>query len=258
MPSFDEVLSDVNTFPDDTKVTLASGVEVTLKDIRKGSMQQRDYTQKTMKLSEDRRQVEQEKQTLATNYAEAEAKLAEYARQLFAANPQQTQTKDDIEELIQSDPVAKRLIKEVDSLKAELTKSNQALNQQGQMLKMYAETYIADQHSRVINYLKQQDPELDVDSLIAFAKQRMVPRLDDAYYLMNKDRILEKERKTATETASKEAYDRAKNELNQPVLPSTRFISPTPVDKAKDLDTAARDALNDPEIIRIMRGDTSK
>lgn len=255
MASYEEVLSDSKQYPDDTKVTLASGVEATLGDLRKGTMFQKDYTQKTMKLSEERRNLEQREQQLVANYQEAEQKLMAYAQQLTQANPDRTQTRDEVQELIESDPVAKRLIKEQEALKAELIRTQQQSAQQGQLLKMYAETYIADQHNRVINYLKQQDPDLDVDELIKFAKTRMVPRLDDAYYLMNRDRLVEREVKKARESATEESYKRAKDELTQPVLPSTRFIQPTPIEKAKTLDQAAQDALNDPEIRRIISGD---
>jgi hypothetical protein len=68
---------------DDPTITLSDGEEIKFSELQSGYMRQKDYTQKTMALSEDRKQFESERQQvtehLKQQYAQLEDQLATFA-----------------------------------------------------------------------------------------------------------------------------------------------------------------------------------
>lgn len=64
--------------PDTAKVTLDDGTVTTIAELKRGTLFQRDYTQKTQALSEDRKTFEAERQQVS-QYAQQVEQLREYA-----------------------------------------------------------------------------------------------------------------------------------------------------------------------------------
>jgi len=81
-------------------------VEVTLDELRKGYSRQQDYTQKTAKLSEDRKNVDQLKNEFARQSEEAKIKRDQYEQQLqlLSQQLQGNQSNVDMDQLYRDDP----------------------------------------------------------------------------------------------------------------------------------------------------------
>lgn len=246
MPTLEDILGDRSTFPDDRKITMEGGVETTLGQLRGGYMKDADYRQKTAKVAEDRRKFESDRTEWETARLDAEGKLTELARSIVESRP--SAGRDELTEALERDPVAKALRDEIVGLKRDLQSVSETTKAQSEQIRKGEMAYLADQHRRVLGYLKQQDPELVEQDLVNFAQQRMIPRLDDAYRLFRYDETIKKEKAAAAEEASKKSYEKAKNELNQPFLPARRVVTPSP-DAPKDFNEAAEAALRDPEIM---------
>lgn len=249
MPTLDELLINRDTYPDTTKITLAEGVETTLGDLRKNTMLERDYRQKTGKLADERRKFETERSEWESARLEAEAKLTDLARQLVTRNPEAS--RDEIDDILERDPVARKLMSKIESLETKIGERDKSLDEARQRIKLAEENYIADQHRRVLAYLKQTDPELDEVELVNFARANYIPRLDWAHRLMTEDRRTKTALDTARKEAHEEGYKKAKADLLQPTIPSRKTTVPAP-DAPKTLDEAAEAALRDPEILQAM------
>ena|SRR5437773_5089452 len=251
MPTLDDLLSNRDAYPDGTTVRLADGVDTTLGDLRKNTMLERDYRQKTGRLADERRKFETQAAEWEGARIEAEAKLADLAKQLIHKNPEAG--RDEVEDMLERDPIARKLNQKIGALETKLTERDSYIEQQQQRMQQYEQNYIADQHRRVLSYLKTQDPDLNESELVNFARANYIPRLDHAYNLMTKDRressLVEKTRKEAME----EGYAKAKTELLQPKISPRRTIAPS-ADAPKNLDEAAERALQDPEVIAAMQG----
>ena len=81
-------------------------VEVTLDELRKGYSRQQDYTQKTEKLSQDRRNVDQLKNDFTRQSEEAKIKRDQYEKQLQVLSEQlkASEQKVDLDSLYEDDP----------------------------------------------------------------------------------------------------------------------------------------------------------
>jgi hypothetical protein len=248
MPTLEEFLSNRDN-TDEVKITLADGVETTLGDLRKGYMKEQDYRRKTGDLANQRRAFEQQTSEWEAARLDAEAKLTELAKQLIGQNPRATQ--EQIEDLVDADPRAKKLQEKIDKLETRLSEAEKRDQVYAQRFKAQEEAYVADQHRRVLFELQKSDEDLrnpeKVQELVEFAKSNYIPRLDWAHKLMKyEDNV-----KSATEKAKKEAreegYNKAKQELLQPVLSPRRMVTPSK-DAPKTLDEAADAALRDSDI----------
>lgn len=246
MPTLEDLLADKTAFPDDRKISLEGGVETTLGQLRGGYMKDADYRQKTAKVADDRRKFEQDRNEWEVARLDAEGKLTELARSIVESRP--SAGRDELTEALERDPVAKALRDEIIGLKSEMKSMSDTTKAQSEQIRKGEMAYLADQHRRVLGYLKSQDPDLVEADLVNFAQQRMIPRLDDAYRLFRYDDNLKREKAAAAEEASKKSYEKAKSELNQPLLPSRRVVTPAP-DAPKDFNEAAEAALRDPEIM---------
>jgi hypothetical protein len=254
MPTLDEFISNRDN-TDETKITLADGVETTLGDLRKGFMKEQDYRSKTMDLANRRRTFEQQTSEWEAARLDAEAKLTDLAKQLITQNPRATQ--EQIDEQLETDPRAKKLNDKIAKMEERLVASEQRNQAYEQKFKAQEESYIADQHRRVLAFLQQQDPELQnpekVDELVTFAKSNYIPRLDWAYKLQNYEGNVKKAVDNARKEAREEGYSKAKQELLQPVLSPRRMVTPIK-DAPKTLDEAADAALRDTDIWKDYAG----
>lgn len=251
MPTFDQLIEDKKSYPDDTKITMADGVEVTLGQLRGGFMKDADYRRKTSDLARQREEFERDRVEREHALQDAEARLQELAKQVVGAHP--GATRDEVADILAQDPVAQRLIQRIEQQDGVLKQLVEAVVSMDKRFKEGAMEYMANQHRRVLAHLKQQDPDLDEAELVRFAKERGIPRLDTAYREMNHDKILETERKKAAEEAEKKGYERAKRELATPTIP-VRTAPRSAPDAPKTMDEALDRAMRDEEVIGPLLG----
>ena len=247
MATLADILNDKQR-PDDQKIVI-EGAETTLGELRKTALFQADYTKKTMALADERRKLDSDRSEFEYARLEAEAKLTELAKQIVQQNPQAT--RDEVEDMMERDPLARRLMEKMEGVTANLKELQQKTAQQEELLKRQQMAYYEDQHRRVLAKLKQDDPDLDVDELVAFAKENYTPRLDVAYKALTYEKKLEQAAQKAKEEGVKEGLKRAKDELVQPIIPSRRVLSPV-AGTPKSFDEAVDAALQDPEILTIL------
>lgn len=254
MPTFDELIADKKTYPDDTKITMADGVEVTLGHMRGGFMKDADYRRKTADLARHREEFDRDRTEREHALQDAETRLQELAKQVVGHNP--TATRDDVADILAQDPVAQRLVNRIEQLEGAFKPLAEAIVSMDKRFKDDAMANMVTQHRRALAYLKQQDPNLDETELVNFAKTRQIPRLDDAYRLMKHDDLLGAERKKAAEEADKKGYERAKREAAAPQIPVRRAPQSAP-DAPKSLDEALERAVRDEEVVGPLLGFSS-
>lgn len=253
MPTFDELIADKKTYPDDTKVTMADGVEVTLAHLRGGFMKDADYRRKTADLARHREEFDRDRTEREHALQDAETRLQELAKQVVGAHPKAD--RDEVADILAQDPVAQRLVTRIEQLEGAFKPLAEAIVNMDRRFKEDTMSNLVNQHRRALAYLKQQDPELNEEELINFAKTRQIPRLDDAHRLMNHDKTLAAERKKATDEADKKGYERAKRELSAPQIPVRRVSERAP-DAPKNLDEALDRAVRDEEVVGPLLGFT--
>lgn len=254
MPRFDDIVANREQYPDETQITLPDGTPVTLGDIRAGYMKDADYRRKTSELAQQRRELEQFAALRAQELQAAEQRLVELAAQVVAGQRQPeadaAAPSEEMEEE-ETDPRIKRLRDELGTIKQVLDPLAQAVIGMDQRMRQSALAYLAQQHRQVLQRLKQEDPDLNEQELIAFARQRMIPRLDDAYRLYRFDKLVERRAAEAKELGLKEGYQKAKTE--SPLLPLRRGMTP-PAEKPKSLEEAFQQAARDPEVVGPLLG----
>ena len=145
-------------------------VEVTLDELRKGYSRQQDYTQKTEKLSQDRKNVDQLKNEYTRESEEAKIKRDQYEKQLQVLSEQlkASEQKVDLDSLYEDDPAQYVKVKaEQDRRKELLNSANKEQERiQAEKQEEYNKTYS--------NYLEQQK-ELLVQKLPIYANKEKGP-----------------------------------------------------------------------------------
>ena len=145
-------------------------VEVTLDELRKGYSRQQDYTQKTEKLSQDRKNVDQLKNEYTRESEEAKIKRDQYEKQLQVLSEQlkASEQKVDLDSLYEDDPAQYVKVKaEQDRRKELLNSANKEQERiQAEKQEEYNRTYS--------NYLEQQK-ELLVQKLPIYANKEKGP-----------------------------------------------------------------------------------
>ena len=236
MPTWEDALSDKTTYPDDRKVTLADGVETTFADLRKGTMFERDYRQKTSTLARQRDEFQKERTEFDVQKTSAEAQLKELAEKLIVQR--RPQTVDEVEALIANDPVASRLQRDIAELKAAKDEMAKRAEQFEAQIKDRDERAMIQEHRMQLARLQQVDPEL-VDpakqaELAEWARTNNTPRLDIAWQAWSEQRRWADALKKAKDETAKESYERAKKDLLQPTLRPQRHTStPLPTELEK-------------------------
>ena len=145
-------------------------VEVTLDELRKGYSRKQDYTQKTEKLSQDRKSVDQLKNDFTRQSEEAKIKRDQYEKQLQVLSEQlkASEQKVDLDSLYEDDPAQYVKVKaEQDRQKELLNSANKEQERiQAEKQEEYNRTYS--------NYLEQQK-ELLVQKLPIYANKEKGP-----------------------------------------------------------------------------------
>lgn len=254
--TFDEVIADSSKFPDDTEVTLADGTKLPLKQIRAAAMKDADYRKKTAEVARERKQVEEDRQRLVEQQYDAEQKLTSLAAQILKR--QDAPTRDEVDEYLETDPVAKKLQAKLDAATQKLTMLEEVARKHDAALGQYAQTYVRDQHLRALAELQSKDKDLDAEDFLQYARDNRYPNLYNAYKAYSYDRKRESQLKDAREEGIKEGLEKAKKELHQPVIRSRRVLSgPDTADKdaPKTWDEAMDKALADEEIMSTFNPD---
>ena len=145
-------------------------VEVTLDELRKGYSRQQDYTQKTEKLSQDRKSIDQLKNDFTRQSEEAKIKRDQYEKQLQVLSEQlkSSEKKVDLDRLYEEDPAEYvRAKAEQDRQKELLISANKEQERiQAEKQEEYNKTYS--------NYLEQQR-ELLIKKLPIYADKDKGP-----------------------------------------------------------------------------------
>jgi len=258
MATLQEIMDDKDKYPDDTKILLAEGSEVPLGELRGGYMKDGDYRRKTTDVANQRRQLETERVQFEQARMEAENQLTELAKQAILTKGNEPVARDELTDLLERDPVAKALTAKLEAIAAKVGSLEEGLNTNKETLDQHAQTYVADQHRRVLAALKKQagDRGLDFDEqgLIEYARNNSVHRLDHAYKLMEFDHIVKRSVDTAREEAHKVGMEEGKKAATQPILPLRRTAPLLPPDAPQTFEEAAEAALLDPEILAHMEG----
>ena len=264
MPTWEDALADKTTYPDDRKVTLADGVETTFADLREGTMFERDYRQKTSTLARQRDEFQKERTEFDVQKTSAEAQLKDLAEKLIVQR--RPQTVDEVEALIANDPVASRLQRDIAELRAAKDESVKRAEQFEAALKTRDENAMIQEHRMQMARLQQVDPDL-VDpakqaELVQWCRDNNTPRLDVGWQAWSEQRRWAKALKEAKDETAKESYERAKKDLQQPLLrPQRHTPAPLPTELEK-LDRTGPDLLKrsfdlvdqDPEILASLEG----
>jgi hypothetical protein len=249
MASLTELLDDKKTYPDEMKVTLASGVEATIGDLRSGYMKDADYRKKTSTVAEERRRLETERQEFLQAKTDAELQLQAMAEKIITRQPDKGQ--DEIDAELEDDPKAKKLMAKIAAAEAkaeEAVKRSAAIEEARTKER---EAAMVHQHRQVLWMLKEKDKDLDTEALVNYAKQNGLGRLDIAYRLMTEDSRISK----ATEEAKQRGIEEGKKMASQPNLsPRKPLVTSLPKDAPQDFDSALDAAASDPEILGIMGG----
>jgi len=127
-------------------------VEVTLDELRKGYSRQQDYTQKTEKLSQDRKSVDQLKNDFTRQSEEAKIKRDQYEKQLQVLSEQlkASEKKVDLDKLYENDPA------EYVRVKAEQDRQKELLNSAIQEKERIQAEKQEEYNRTYSNYLEQQ------------------------------------------------------------------------------------------------------
>ena len=145
-------------------------VEVTLDELRKGYSRQQDYTQKTEKLSQDRKSVDQLKNDFIRQSEEAKIKRDQYEKQLQVLSEQlkASEQKVDLDSLYEDDPA--QYVK----VKAEQDRQKELLNSANKEQERIKAEKQEEYNRTYSNYLEQQR-ELLVQKLPIYANKEKGP-----------------------------------------------------------------------------------
>lgn len=259
MAKFNDVLADVTKYPDATEWTLPDGSKTTVgemrTDMKNTFIPKEDFTRGQQKAADERRQLEQNYQVeLYKAQQQAEA-----LRQQAAKNGRPAEAGDDFDSYIADPtfgPMAKRLkatLERTDAMARELEASKQRMAE-------YEQHMWLNEHAQVLRRIQDTDTDMKdqgkVNDFLQYAKQQQFSNLDTAYALYTRQRDIDR----AKETASKEAYDRAKQELSAPPMPTganqNGQSAAASAQLPASLDEAENLAKSDPEIAKMLESVT--
>lgn len=246
MPTYEEFLNNREQYPDDTKITLADGVDTTLGELRKERMLERDYRKKTSDVANRARALEQERIEWENARLEAENRLAEMAKQIIARNPGMTQP--EAEDELNDNPLARKLSEKLKAVEEKLGEYDKKFGEAEARIRQTEEAYVRDQHLRVLQQIKERRPDQAPEDLVNWARGQYIPRLDWADKLKNYDEDFKAAAEKARREGVEEGLSKAKKELQQPRITPRRVVAPKPEDP-KNFDEALNAALSDPEIL---------
>lgn len=252
MPTLDEIIADKKTYPDEQSITLAEGTEVTLGQLRAGYMKDADYRRKTSDIARQREDFDRDRTSREQALQDAEAKLMQLAQQVVHREPDLT--RDEVAEYIERDPIAQRLMGKIAELEKTIKPLAEAVVGIDDRMKQSSMQYMAEQHRRVLAWLKDKDPDLDADGLVKFAQENYIPRLDMAYKLYRYEDQVKSEREKARQEGEKKGREETKKELVSPMLPLRRTVATKPEGAPKTFDEAISRASKDMDVMGPLMG----
>lgn len=255
MAKFNDVISNTTQYPDATEWTLPDGTKTTVgemrTDLRNTFMPKDDFTRGQQKAAQERSQLEQSYQVELYKAQQA----AEQFRQQLSKSGQSANTTDDLDTYI-ADPTFGPMARKLKAALERTEATQQALADTQKQLKDHEQVWWLNQHAQVLRRIQDGDSDMKdqgrVNEFLGFAKQNGFSNLDTAYQLFTRNRDIER----ARDTASKEAYERAKTDMSAPKVPTGANQSGTSTAPSatlpSSLDDAEQLAKNDPEIGRLM------
>lgn len=254
MATLDELLLNRDRYTDDTKITLAEGVETTLGDLRGGYSRQADYSRKTQDLARQRQEFDQVRTKADLDLQAAK----EEVMRLFQESQKparRTQDPDEADEVLRTDPVARKLHERANAAYERAEAASKAADAAVERATKLEESLVRERHEQAFQFIQKNDPSINRDELVRFAHSRGIPRIDDAYRLMTEETRMKKVEQTAAEKAHQEGYAKGKQEAAAaPFLAPGRLMPNRSPDAPKTLDEAFAAAASDPEILKAMSG----
>lgn len=256
MAKFHDVLGDSTKYPDAMEWTLPGGEKTTVGDMRSDMksafVPTADMTRSQQKWADEKRQTEQNYQV---ELYKAQQQAAALQAQLAKSGRSADTGADDLDTYIADPtfgPMARKLkatLERTETMAKEVEASKQRMHE-------YEQQMWLNQHAQVLRRIQDADPDMKdtgkVNEFLQYSKQNGFSNLDQSYQLFTRDRDITR----AKESASKEAYERAKTELKAPVVPTganqNGQSSATNADLPKSLDDAETMAKNDPEIAKLL------
>lgn len=257
-----DIINDKEKYPDSTKMTLADGVESTVGDIRKGFMMEADYRKKTSDVSNQRKELDRKTTEFESARAQAENQLEELAKEVLgqatgANRSHQPPHEDELMKELKANPIANALLSRIESLTSRIDANEKTSSSLTETWKQRDQATLVNQHRRVLDYLKQNDPDLDTDALVRFARENYVPRLDIAYRVFTEEKRVKKAVDDAVGKAKKDTMEEAKRLAVQPTIPQRRPAVTLPKEAPATFDDAVEAALKDPDVIGPLLGSST-
>jgi hypothetical protein len=256
--SWNTVLADKTKYPDDTKITLAEGLEVTLGDLR--SLTAAEQRKLTEGLSDLARQQEELKRA-QLEAADFYSKVLEESKNLKGKTVEKKA--ENLADSLGLDPALAPYLEPIVKKIEEVEKAN------GERFKTFEDTvqklskgiidmtsyYLNDKWESQFNALPDRDEDMTVEKLVKYATEnRILDRMGMPDLRTAHERMTEPKRKAKLEAeAEKRGLEKAKKELavHSPSRPRTTFI-PANKDNGKATPTSIAEAVdaafNDPEI----------
>ena len=268
MATFQEILADRTTYPDDRTITMPGPdgqmVSMTMAEVRNQAIGKGDYTKESQRWATEKAQLDQQyRQTLGNFSQQLQALNAELARR----NEAPIRTQDEFEERLAadaSDPTLGPYAKHLKKLSKEVEELRQEKEDNKRRLAQHEQAFWLNQHSQVLSKIQERDEEFrspeKTQGLIQYAQQHGLANLDLAYQLMTRDRDIERAKTTAAKEAETRAAEQAKVNAAQPHIPGgSKAASPAsagqswqPSQNSLDpFEEAMNAATNDPELESI-------
>jgi len=218
------ILKDTKNFSDDIEITLPNGAVMTLGDMREYDAATQGSVAKELakgreELAAERRKVEAASNSVAQMYVELEKQKQQLA-DLGKGGGGRREEKDELDDVLNADPVYARLSKaqaalqaKIDAMEAKITdgfgKVNNTLNEVGA-------TYLNERYEEDFNRLMSRDDpakpkDLDLSSLYKYAAENGIKKrngiidLNRAYEQYTAPKRLEIEKQTAYEKGKADA-----------------------------------------------------
>lgn len=246
--SLNDVLMNREKYPDTQEIDFG-GQKTTLRTLREELMPKGEMTKATQKLSDEKRQLEQNVTDLQQAYQGLQGQLSSLVADRSKAAGGDP-TRSPMAEL-EADPILGPVIAELKAVRSDLLeakKSNEALQQRQMEM---ATHYIQDQYRARIARLQESDKTFDPKALIDFAVAHNMPDIELAHRVMTEDSRL----KSAAAEAEKRGYEKGKTEVTiPPISTGRRMTVAPPPDGVTNLEQAKEAASNDPEIARMWNG----
>jgi hypothetical protein len=246
-----DILTNREKFPDDRKIVLGDGEEITVKEFRDAVLPKADFTRASQTWAEKERQLTQAQEGLQSQLATALA-----AREAAGRAPQPTgQTGEYTEEDLLRDPILGPIMK---GLKA----TQESLKAHEERIKLHEDTWLKNQYTSQLNSIESRwNAKYNSDGKKPFDKKAFLDRvletgttnLDLAYDAYSAPHEIER----VTREAEARGIEKGKQQAKVPVVPFGNRRGPVkPKDLPESLDQVSDDmVLEDEEMQQALRGE---